>query len=294
MNIKAFLTLLAGLSLMACALPSLPTLGTLKPELTLQQKLDALVFMAKPTKFKPQYYQTEPFKLFGMMRLEEAGAPLTIYIEGDSVQETEDPTPTDPLGFKLALKDPSPNTLWLSRPCQYSLSDTAEGLVAGSLPQNCRTRYWGSARFSEEIIRVYEQALSEIAEQQKINHFHLVGYDGGAAIALLLASRLNNRVKSLRTIAGNVDPVTLASHNNHRPPTGSLSPTQIADQLTNLPQYHYVGEDDEQIPPWLARRLINEFIGTRCGRVLLVEDAEHIEDWLEFWPNAANQFPICR
>src|SRR5262245_4836743 len=66
-----------------------------------------------------------PFRLAAWSRVSEPGAPLRIYIEGDGrawltrQQRSDDPTPRNAIGLRLASADMSPNVAYLARPCQY-------------------------------------------------------------------------------------------------------------------------------------------------------------------------------
>ena len=68
----------------------------------------------------------EPFLLTAYHRIAEPGEALTVYIEGDGQawlsrsRLATDPTPTDPVALRLAALDPSPNVVYLARPCHYT------------------------------------------------------------------------------------------------------------------------------------------------------------------------------
>ena len=107
--------------------------------------------------FAETLYPTPYFILYGQFR-PGTGDVLRVYIEGDGhawqsrTRPSADPTPHNPVGLRLALADPSPAPLlYLARPCQYA---------RGEVLRHCATRYWTSARLSEEVISSLDAAVS--------------------------------------------------------------------------------------------------------------------------------------
>ncbi|MSO80412.1 MAG: hypothetical protein EXQ97_01950, partial [Alphaproteobacteria bacterium] len=93
--------------------------------------------------------RTDTFILTAFERTRDPAAPLVVYIEGDGLawlshfEPSMDPTPIHPIGLQLAATDPSPDLLYLARPCQYTPLD---------LDLRCNTDYWTDKRFAEEGI----------------------------------------------------------------------------------------------------------------------------------------------
>ena len=87
-----------------------------------QTNVDALTKIAGLTS---ENLQTKTFVLRALSKTTAPVNILRVYIEGDGfawvnrTTPSDDPTPRNPLGLKLAAADPSPNVLYLARPCQY-------------------------------------------------------------------------------------------------------------------------------------------------------------------------------
>lgn len=290
---------LIGAILMSASLIGCGTGGepTAMDEVPLTERLTIANEIAKTANFTAVDFSLQNFKLFGYQRIGDKTAPLMVYLEDDGYivakrnRITFDPTPLNPIGLELAALDKSPNVLWLARPCQYSL-DVNDNEKAGVIPDYCDSRYWSSARYSEEIITAIEQAVNEVMVAEGLSGLHLIGYGGGGAVAVLLADRLKS-VQSLRTIAGDIDPTARLRQRGFNGLSGSLDPARIAPNLKDLPQFHFSGEDDEEIPTWVTIRFVKEYVGDRCARVLLAKDVEHEDGWTDFWDQAHLTLPSC-
>ena len=265
----------------------------------IQERIDTAKLIIEDKGFTPYEFSNDIFDLFGFLKIEDVSKPLVIYLEGDGFayatrsRPSNDPTPKNPIALRLAAIDTASNIFWLARPCQYSLEKNKEGLQAGNLPEACETRYWTTARYSREIITAIELSIQDVLNQYDVPAIDLVGFSGGGAVAVLLAKRFS-KVQSLRTVAGNIDHVALMRQKKVTPLSGSLDPAKIAPSLKDLPQTHFVGEDDDIVPPWLARRFVDKYTGTRCAKVILIEDAEHQEGWEALWQDAASIIPACK
>ncbi|HNS45292.1 MAG TPA: alpha/beta hydrolase, partial [Alphaproteobacteria bacterium] len=187
--------------------------------------------------------------------------PATIYIEGDGLPYLDentvsgDPTPEDPLALRLAAQDGSANVIWIARPCQYN-----KGWSKGKA---CPSEYWTSKRFAPEVIDDYEVALDNIKARYGIPSFNLVGYDGGAAIATILAAKRQD-ILSLRTVAGNLDPKTTSALHNVSYSEDSLTPVDFAPGLAAVPQRHFLGKMDRVTPPAVYNSFAQNVVDGRC------------------------------
>lgn len=232
---------------------------------------------------------TEPFVLTAYHRIAEPGEALTVYIEGDGQawlsrrQLATDPTPTDPVALRLAALDPSPNVVYLARPCHYT---------EPRLDPFCEPAYWSNKRFAGEVIAAMDQAVEQFRHRSRAREVHLVGYSGGGAVATLLAARRRD-VASLRTVAGNLDHMTLNRRERVSPLTGSLNPIDFAPALSRLPQRHFVGRDDRVVPPFIAEEFARRAPNSRCIRVTVVEDVTHAKGWVERWPDLLTMPVAC-
>ena len=123
--------------------------------------------------------------------------PHRIYIEGDGRayiskgQPSDDPTPVNPVALRLMLADKEAGAMYVARPCQW---------VKGP---ECKDRtLWTEGRFTKNVVDRYVQLVARESMGQPVE---LVGYSGGAFIALQVAARLPN-VSKVVAIAGNLMP----------------------------------------------------------------------------------------
>lgn len=205
-----------------------------------------------------------------------------VYIEGDGRAWSDrrtppsDPTPLDPLPLRLARRDPAPKVIYLSRPCQYLPPD---------VHTFCHQGVWTESRFAGEVVAVMHGALNRAKALWDIERFHLVGYSGGGAVALLIAAERDD-VGSVMTVAGNLDPAAWAAHHQVTPLRGSSNPASPWYQANlDCPQVHFVGTEDEVVPPetaWSYVEKARPFGGT--PRVVRVEGFDHRCCWEAIWP----------
>ena len=210
----------------------------------------------------------------------EAVDVLTVYVEGDGLAwlntstESPDPTPLNPLALRLAVQHPGNSAAWLARPCQY---------VTGDERRNCSTRWWTSHRFAEDVIAASNSAIDELKRHANARRVALVGYSGGAAVAVLVAARRSD-VAHLTTIAGNLDHRLWTRWHALTPLSGSLNPADVAASLTHVAQTHWVGGRDEVV----GRRLADAFVGgmpiESRPRISVLAEADHYCCWVEHWP----------
>ena len=163
---------------------------------------------------------------------------FVIYIEGDGKAfanglPTKDPTPLNPLVFKLATLDKRPNIIYLARPCQYT--DKAKN------PKCNNSFYWASGRMGKEVVESTSTAINKITKMAKCN---LVGYSGGGGMAILVAAMDSAKISSIVTISGNLDVAKFKELHSLKPYFGpwvtyiddSLNPLDYTDKIRNIPQ----------------------------------------------------------
>jgi dienelactone hydrolase len=209
---------------------------------------------------------------------------LTVYIEGDGLAwirhdlPSHDPTPLRPIGLQLALAQPSGNAAYMARACQFTQLPTTE----------CPQSYWTTERFSSDVIDTSNRVLDQLKQQFRAKQLTLVGYSGGAAIALLLAARRDD-IRQVITVAGNVDHAAWTHHHQISPLTGSLNPASYISQLIRIPQVHFVGQQDTVIPPFLAKKFIQAFNKNVHIHILEQSGFTHQCCWVEQWPSLWQQ-----
>lgn len=224
-------------------------------------------------------FQGQTFTLAGWLKCGESPT-LAAYIEGDGAAfvnrstPSSDPTPRDPLAFKLALADPSPSVLYLARPCQY-VSETER--------RNCSAAYWTGARYSEPVIADLNLAVSQAKELCRANKVELLGYSGGGAAAALIAARRQDASR-LITVAANLDLEAWTRLHQVTPLLDSLNPTLVAEKLRELPQVHYAGEDDTVVPASVIQPFVDRVANPKLARLSIVEGQSHYCCWQTQWP----------
>lgn len=244
------------------------------------QRLATAETIAQKANFKRTWLRMEPFCLTVFEKIQSPGQPLHVYIEGDGyawVTRTRisgDPTPRHPLALELASEDPSPNVIYIARPCQYTPLDT---------DYECEETYWTDKRFSEEVIQSVDQAVDWFVKKAKSPGVDLIGYSGGGAVAVLVAARRTD-VKSLRTVAGNLDPKGLNEYHHVSPlDPESLDPMEVAAKIAAIPQYHFVGDGDKVVPALISENYSAKSGPSACVHFMTVSGADHANGWTENW-----------
>jgi hypothetical protein len=235
--------------------------------------------IAEDANFGKACLETKDFTLTAYYRFTKLGEPFNIYIEGDGnawqnrVHLSDDPTPKNLLVLKLAIIDPSPNVAYLARPGQYPLSCST---------LNPDSSYWSDKRFSEEVITSVNEAINQLAYLANSGKINLIGYSGGGAIAVLTAARRKD-VVSLRTIAGNLDSDAISKYHNVSVLSGSLNPIDVAQEIKNLPQRHFIGSNDKVVPVFVTKSFVGRMGDKDYKRITIVKGATHTKGWLENW-----------
>ena len=229
--------------------------------------------------------KTSTFTLFSLQnnRNNCENKNLNIYIEGDGLSWinkntiSTDPSPINLLILKLMKEDDNTCKVYLARPCQFVSSDL------------CHNKYWTSARFSQEVIKSYEDSLKQLKEKYNNKSFTLIGYSGGGAIATILASKQDNDVKRLITIAGNLDIDKWTSIHKVSKLENSLYPSDYANELENIEQFHLIGEKDKIIPKDIFLSYFSKFKKKDKIKYILV-DASHSGYWEKPYKSLLNSF----
>lgn len=215
--------------------------------------------------------------------------PINIYIEGDGLawmnkyKPSTNPTPVDPVALKLAALDGNDNVIYIARPCQYS---------GWNIDGYCSNLYWTSGRTAPEVIESFMAALDQIKEEYKDLGFNLVGYSGGAAVAVILASKRDD-VKSVRTVAGNTAYEIMGAYHHISPMQASIDPISVAYEIRNIPQIHFVGGKDKVVPIDVFEKWSAVSENSPCVKSFTVGRAEHNRGWEDDWYKLQNMAPSC-
>ena len=96
------------------------------------------------------------------------------------------------------------------------------------------------------MIKALDQAVNKLKKHYSFKRFQVVGYSGGSTIACLL-SAWRNDITALITFAGNLNPQAWTQQHHPPPLKGSLNPVDFAPTLKNIPQIHFVGDDETTV-----------------------------------------------
>jgi pimeloyl-ACP methyl ester carboxylesterase len=208
----------------------------------------------------------------------QANPVLIIYIEGDgrawktASLPSDNPTPTNPLALRLAIQDPRPAVAYLARPCQYI-----------TLPsRGCSEKLWTNARFSTAVIETMNEAVEKLKRQYGASELILIGYSGGGAIATLIAAKRTD-IKSIITVAGNLDTDAWVKLYRLEPLSESINPASVARSIRNIPQIHYVGAKDDVIPPVISQSFLQKMGSPNKAKVIELPNYGHVCCWTEHW-----------
>lgn len=219
---------------------------------------------------------TRPFPLaMSLPAVKPASKRLRVYLEGDghawatASQPSLDPSPRTLLLARIALNDPTPS-VYLARPCQFV-----------SAPA-CKPVVWTDQRFGQAALDSLDQALDRLRVHYGNHDFELIGYSGGAALALLLAAQRDD-IAVVQTLAGNLSPREWARALDLTPLRGSLEPLDRAGRLRHVAQRHFLGLDDRTVPPALYEHYRRALGPATCVEVVRLPGVNHADGWSDAW-----------
>ncbi len=126
-------------------------------------------------------------------------------------------------------------------------------------------------------------------------NIHLIGYSGGAAVAVLLTALRCLKtcdIASIRTVAGNLNTELLNQTHYVSSMPESLNPIYVAKQIQQIPQIHFVGADDERVPASISTSFTGQQTGN-CAAIVKIKQADHEHGWAENWVNLLENTPKC-
>lgn len=246
-----------------------------------QERSTAIRAQAVAQGWQSQVILTPQFDLQAFANNQPAvNGVLNVYIEGDGYAwvdgqfPSNDPTPHKPLGLQLAMAQPGGPVAYLGRPCQYIGADT---------DARCHKKVWTDARFDEPVVAAINTAIDQIKQDRGAEKIRLIGYSGGAAVALLIAVRRHD-VTQIITVAGNLDPQTWAKEMKLQPLTDSLDTRASIKEISTIPQVDFVGGKDRVIPPTLAENFAVQYPVGHQPRIIYLPEFDHACCWAEQWP----------
>lgn len=247
--------------------------------------------IAQQSGMKKQEVYTNSFILTTYYKITNKKAPINIYIEGDGFAVAQqgmvssNPTPKDAFTLQLAAADPAANVVYIARPCQYTLF---------SIDKLCEKKYWAGSRFSEKVINSVNSAISHYTNKLTNPKINLIGYSGGAGVAVLIAAQRDDII-TLRTVAGNLNHITINDFHHVDQLNDSLNPIDVSEKLASLPQYHFIGTLDKIIPSSVAVDFAKRTEkGNGCVKVSSVNGATHHSGWKENWQKLLLEPVACK
>lgn len=238
--------------------------------------LTGCVSLPCPEGFSYREIKTDDFSLASFARVAKKGAPLRVYIEGDGFAwinprtPSADPTPVETTVLDLARRDTYPNLVYLARPCQYVSS------------RECKVYYWTGGRFDPKVVRSEKQAISKLMTLYQAKTAELVGYSGGAAVALLAAKDMPE-ITRVVTVAGVLDHAAWTKHHGDTPLKGSMNPADYKEKLAKVKQVHYSGGLDKNVPSALTEKFVYALGKDSRADIIIVPNASHNKGWVENW-----------
>jgi len=263
----------------ALALLSMTLLSGCGASSSISSRHDTATEIAGAAGMSEQVMKAGLFNLTTWQRVQQQGAVADVYIEGDGLawldkhRKSLNPTPPDPLALHLAAADKSPNVIYFARPCQYT-GWNGEG--------SCPSLYWTTGMAAPEVLAAYDQALNELKARYQLTGFNLIGYSGGAAIAVLVAAKRPD-VLSIRTVAGNTDYAAFSALHDVTPIKDSVDPVAAAAAVANIPQLHFVGGEDKVVPFDIFEAWKQASGNSACVHSTVIPGNTHSQGWSENW-----------
>ncbi|WP_252180061.1 alpha/beta hydrolase [Endozoicomonas sp. 4G] len=229
---------------------------------------------------------TSTYTLKAWMPRQSRTEKLRVYIEGDGKAwlkrgtPSSDPTPINRLVHSLMLADPYPDIAYLGRPCQYIMT------------RICNKSVWTFGRYDSASLESTSEALDYLKKKGGYKKLELVGYSGGATLALLSASQRDD-VTSIWTVAGNLDPLFTNQFHKVSPMPSALNPLDFQDQLNGIPQLHFYGSEDLIIPEQVSKHYQTSLSSRECTSIVRVEGATHSTGWSNKWKQLIGINPAC-
>jgi len=205
---------------------------------------------------------------------------LTIYLEGDGLAwrntftPSNNPTPLNPIGLQLAWKHPTSHVAYLARPCQY---------VSEQHAKHCMTSVWTHGRYAQNTVDATNAAIDVLKARYKATSIELIGYSGGATIALLVAINRQD-INNIITVSGNTNPVGWVHHHAVSPLSTSLNPLDYSVELQQIPQIHLMGIQDKITPPYLTKQFTDALNQPDMIQLYTLASFNHHCCWVTSWP----------
>ncbi|NOT84080.1 MAG: alpha/beta fold hydrolase [Methylococcaceae bacterium] len=202
-----------------------------------------------------------------------ADQKLHVYLDGDGTPweqqrwVADDPTSRNPMILAMMQQDKAA-AVFLGRPCYHGLNHTSA----------CHLKYWTSHRYSAEVVRSMVAALKKCLIKYPFKQLVLIGYSGGGTLAALIAPYFPE-VKTLVTVAANLDVAAWSRHHGYQALNESLNPA-VLPLNPQLRQIHLAGLEDTVVPAWIIKTYAQ---GQVNARYLPYAHFDHACCWVDEW-----------
>lgn len=258
--------------------------------------------LAAPAFMNKRVISAGAFDLTLYERIHDRGGPADVYIGGDDPEIVYDGMSNSFISLRLATRDKAKNVIFVSRPCQFDAGGNMWKASHKGEGQECDLKYLRRARFAPEVIASYNAVLDDLRDRWGISGFNLYGHSGGGVIAALVASQRHD-ILSLTTVASMLDHIAYSAYKSsteegwaekYEPLTESLNAADIAVQLRNLPQYHYIGGADNGMPSVALFGYLNRMGLTNCVHYKMIQENGYTSGWVDKWTYLLQDKPVCR
>jgi hypothetical protein len=206
---------------------------------------------------------------------EQQGAHLRIYIDGDGEpwirqkRVSIDPTPANPVLLRL-MHDATHPAVYLGRPCYFG----------SATDQECEQRWWTFDRYGRVVVDSMCSAANRIAGELGAGTVSLIGYSGGGAVVVGM-SACTEKLASVTTIAGNLDPEAWTGHHGYSTLNDLAPLAKVSTRQEQVDQIHWQCRDDHNIPPSIT----DAYFVARDGAIRhIVDSCSHSTGWERHWP----------
>lgn len=242
---------------------------------SLQSRIETVTKITKNNNLHTEIIKTNTFNLFSASNNSTFTSDVTIIIEGDGFAwenrytASNNPTPISPIGLKILSKIKKP-AIYVARPCQYEFD------------QRCKTKFWTSDRFHPDVIKSYEEAIEIIKTKHKAQNINIIGFSGGAYIALKLASNRQD-INKVTTIAGVLNPKSWTEYHNISPLNLNQSIEELLTTSAHTTFEHICSEDDEIMPCSLTKQFMTDAqtLGLKNHHLTTFRGYDHSRLWEE-------------
>ncbi len=261
-----------GLGLLIVALLSLSLSACQTPSQTFAKQAADFNFRESGITGKP--FQHRLFANSAALKADSHSETLHVYLDGDGSPwvrhrwVADDPTSKYPLILKLMRLDPGP-AIMLGRPCYHGLQDSSV----------CLPRYWTSHRYAQVVVVSMAQALRRWIVSHQYQRVVLIGYSGGGVLAMLMAPYIS-AVKTVVTVAANLDVAAWSEFHGYLPLTDSLNPA-FESINGEFRQIHIAGGLDRNVPASIIQSVAQQQAG---AEFVIYEQHNHVCCWENNWP----------